>query len=34
VHLRCVVRVESIRQDLAMSHWTSLAGGEQPRHSP
>ena len=23
----CVVRVESIEQDLTMSHWMSLAGG-------
>ena len=27
VRLGCVVRVESIGQDLMMSHWTSLARG-------
>jgi hypothetical protein len=27
MHLGCVVRVESIEQDLTMSHWTSLARG-------
>ena len=27
VSLGCVVRVESIGQDLTMSHWTSLARG-------
>ena len=27
VRLGCVVRVESVEQDLMMSHWTSLARG-------
>ena len=29
VHLGCVVRVESIRQDSMMSLWTSLDGGHR-----
>ena len=32
VRLGCVVRVESIGQDLRMSHWLSLARGVRPRH--
>ena len=30
--LGCVVRVESIGQDLTMSHWMSHAKGVRPRH--
>jgi hypothetical protein len=34
VRFGCVVRVESIGQDLTTNHWMSLAWGVQPRHSP
>jgi hypothetical protein len=30
----CVVRVESIGQNLTVSRWTILAGGVRPGHSP
>ena len=32
MHFDCVVRVESIGQDLTTSRWTSLARGMRPGH--
>ena len=32
MRLGCVVRVESIGQDLTMSRWASLARGVRPKH--